>query len=75
MERIGVEVPIVQAGMGGGLAGHELAAVVPDAGELGTIGILGPESLVDAGPLYAGECIERIGDIRSARELVREPTP
>jgi NAD(P)H-dependent flavin oxidoreductase YrpB (nitropropane dioxygenase family) len=75
MERIGVEVPIVQAGMGGGLAGHELAAVVSDAGELGTIGILGPESLVDAGPLYAGKCIERISDIRSARELVRELTP
>jgi NAD(P)H-dependent flavin oxidoreductase YrpB (nitropropane dioxygenase family) len=35
----------------------------------------GPESLVDAGPLYAGECIERIGDIRPARELVRELTP
>jgi nitronate monooxygenase len=35
----------------------------------------GPESLVDAGPLYAWECIERIGDIRSARELARELTP
>jgi nitronate monooxygenase len=45
MERIGVEVPIVQAGMGGGLAGHELAAVVSDAGGLGTIGILGPDDL------------------------------
>jgi nitronate monooxygenase len=42
MERIGVEVPIVQPGMGGGLAGHELAAAVSDAGGLGTIGILGP---------------------------------
>jgi hypothetical protein len=29
-------------------------------------------SLVDAGPLYAGECIERIDDIRPAGELVRE---
>lgn len=32
----------------------------------------GPESLVDAGPLYAGECIERIDNIRPAAELVRE---
>jgi nitronate monooxygenase len=54
MERIGVEVPIVQAGMGGGLAGHELAAVVSDAGELGTIGILGPESLVGGPALRRG---------------------
>jgi hypothetical protein len=27
---------------------------------------------VDAGPLYAGECIERIADIRPAADLVRE---
>jgi nitronate monooxygenase len=45
LERIGVELPIVQAGMGGGLAGHELAAAVSHAGGLGTIGILGPEQL------------------------------
>jgi hypothetical protein len=32
----------------------------------------GPSNLVEAGPLYAGECIERIGDIRPAAELVRE---
>ena len=35
-----------------------------------TIG--GPPNLVEAGPLYAGECIERIGDIRPAGDLVRE---
>ena len=45
LQRLGVELPIVQAGMGGGLAGHELAAAVADAGGLGTIGILGPEEL------------------------------
>jgi nitronate monooxygenase len=45
LERIGVELPIVQAGMGGGLAGHELAAAVSAAGGLGTIGTLGPEQL------------------------------
>jgi NAD(P)H-dependent flavin oxidoreductase YrpB (nitropropane dioxygenase family) len=32
----------------------------------------GPANLVDAGPLYAGQCIERIGDIRPAGELVAE---
>jgi len=32
----------------------------------------GPPSLVEAGPLYAGECIDRIDDIRPAGELVRE---
>ena len=45
LQRLGVELPIVQAGMGGGLADHELAAAVADAGGLGTIGILGPEEL------------------------------
>jgi NAD(P)H-dependent flavin oxidoreductase YrpB (nitropropane dioxygenase family) len=32
----------------------------------------GPPSLLDAGPLYAGECVERISDLRPAAELVRE---
>jgi len=45
LDRIGLESPIVQAGMGGGLAGHELAAAVSDAGGLGTIGILTPHDL------------------------------
>jgi NAD(P)H-dependent flavin oxidoreductase YrpB (nitropropane dioxygenase family) len=45
IERIGLEVPIVQAGMGGGLAGADLAATVSEAGGLGTIGILGPDQL------------------------------
>jgi nitronate monooxygenase len=45
LERLGVEHPIVQAGMGGGLAGHELAAAVSSAGGLGTIGILPAEAL------------------------------
>jgi nitronate monooxygenase len=30
-----------------------------------------PTSLVDAGPLYAGQCVARIGDLRPAAELVR----
>lgn len=37
--------PIVQAGMGGGLSRHELAAAVSEAGGLGTIAVLGPEAI------------------------------
>ena len=32
----------------------------------------GPPNLVEAGPLYAGKCIDRISDIRPAGDLVRE---
>jgi nitronate monooxygenase len=35
----------------------------------------GPTALVDAGPLYAGETVARIGDVRPAAELVAELTP
>jgi nitronate monooxygenase len=35
----------------------------------------GPPNLIDAGPLYAGECVDRISDIRPAGELVRELAP
>src|SRR3954453_19565028 len=45
LERLGVELPVVQAGMGGGLSRHELAAAVSAAGGLGTIGILAPDDL------------------------------
>lgn len=38
-------MPVVQAGMGGGLAGHQLAAAVSAAGGLSTIGILAPDDL------------------------------
>jgi len=42
---VGVELPVVQAGMGGGIARSELAAAVSEAGGLGTIGILSPPAL------------------------------
>jgi NAD(P)H-dependent flavin oxidoreductase YrpB (nitropropane dioxygenase family) len=45
LDRLGVEYPVVQAGMGGGLAGAQLAAAVSEAGGLGQIGILAPRSL------------------------------
>ncbi len=45
IERLGLAVPIVQAGMGGGLSRHELAVAVSEAGGLGTIAVLGPEAI------------------------------
>jgi NAD(P)H-dependent flavin oxidoreductase YrpB (nitropropane dioxygenase family) len=45
LERIGVSIPIVQAGMGGGLSRHELAAAVSEAGGLGTIAVPGPRAI------------------------------
>ena len=35
----------------------------------------GPATLLDAGPLYAGETVARIDSIRPAAELVRALTP
>jgi len=35
----------------------------------------GPPNLIEAGPLYAGECIDRINDIPPAGELVAGLTP
>lgn len=45
LQRLGVELPVVQAGMGGGLDGYQLAVAVSAAGGLGTIGILAPDEL------------------------------
>ena len=59
LDRLGVELPIVQAGMGGGLAGAELAAAVSSAGGLGTIGILPADALAR--------------ELRAARERTDRP--
>ena len=48
LKRLGVELPVVQAGMGGGLSGARLAAAVSEAGGLGTIGLLAPGDLRNA---------------------------
>ena len=45
LDRLGIELPVVQAGMGGGLAGPELAAAVSESGGLGTLGMLGAQPL------------------------------
>ena len=59
LERVGIELPVIQAGMGGGIAGPELAAAVSEAGGLGTIGMLG------AAPLEA--------EVTAARRLTVKP--
>ncbi len=59
LDRLGLDKPVVQAGMGGGLSRHELAAAVSDAGGLGTIAVGG------------GVAIER--ELRAARELTDRP--
>jgi nitronate monooxygenase len=48
LDRLRLDVPVAQAGMGGGLAGPELAAAVAAAGGLGTLGLLPPADLRDA---------------------------
>jgi nitronate monooxygenase len=45
LERLRIRLPVLQAGMGGGVAGADLAAAVSEAGGLGTIGILPAELL------------------------------
>jgi nitronate monooxygenase len=59
LERIGVELPVFQAGMGGGLSRHELAAAVSDAGGLGTLGTDPPDVLAR--------------ELKAARERTRRP--
>jgi NAD(P)H-dependent flavin oxidoreductase YrpB (nitropropane dioxygenase family) len=44
LDRLGLEHPVVQAGMGGGVVGAELAGVVSAAGALGTVGLLPPDA-------------------------------
>ncbi len=45
LELTGAEVPVFQAGMGGGVSRHELAAAVAEAGGLGTLGTDDPPVL------------------------------
>jgi len=59
LERLGVELPVVQAGMGGGISRHELAAAVSEAGGLGTIAVNG------------GRAIRR--ELAAARALTGKP--
>ncbi|MCV7316437.1 nitronate monooxygenase [Mycolicibacillus parakoreensis] len=44
-DRLRLDVPVVQAGMGGGIAGPRLAGAVAAAGALGTLGLAAPAEL------------------------------
>jgi NAD(P)H-dependent flavin oxidoreductase YrpB (nitropropane dioxygenase family) len=48
LDRLRLDVPVAQAGMGGGLVGPELAAAVAVAGSLGTLGLAPPADLREA---------------------------
>jgi nitronate monooxygenase len=45
LDQLGIETPIVQAGMGGGISRHELAVAVSEAGGLGTVAVVGAEGI------------------------------
>lgn len=45
LDRLRLDVPVLQAGMGGGVAGPALAAAVAQAGGLGTLALAPPEAL------------------------------
>jgi nitronate monooxygenase len=57
LDRLGLTAPVVQAGLGGGVARHELAAAVSEAGGLGTIATLPPRRL--ASELTAARALTR----------------
>lgn len=46
-DRIGLQYPVMQAGMGGGLSTAELTIAVGQAGGLGTIGLLPPQRFAE----------------------------
>jgi nitronate monooxygenase len=48
LDDLGLEAPVVQAGMAGGLAGGELAGAVSAAGGLGTVGMMAPRAFARA---------------------------
>jgi nitronate monooxygenase len=59
LDRLGIAAPVVQAGMGGGLSRHELAAAVSEAGGLGTIAVNGAAAIAR--------------ELRAARALTGKP--
>ena len=78
-----MDVPVAQAGMGGGLAGPDLAITVAQARGLGTLGWVPadwlhksirrmPASVVDRTALYAGESVLRMDSVISARQAVAD---
>lgn len=48
LDRLRLDVPVVQAGMGGGVAGVDLVGAVAGSGALGTLGLTSPVRIADA---------------------------
>lgn len=48
LDRLHIDVPVLQAGMGGGVAGAELVSAVAVAGALGTLGLTSPRKIAEA---------------------------
>jgi NAD(P)H-dependent flavin oxidoreductase YrpB (nitropropane dioxygenase family) len=83
-ERLGIDVPILAAGMGS-LAGPDLVAAVSEAGGFGVLGVSGEqerysgvgsplvgfEGDFDYVALWAGESVEVVNDVLPGGELVR----
>jgi len=67
LDRLRLDVPVAQAGMGGGPAGPMFSPVAP------TVGM--PDSAVDRTALYAGESVLRMTSVISARQAVTDLTP
>lgn len=67
LDRLKLERPIVQAGMGGGLASAALAASVSNAGGLGTVGMIAEPSALAA---QLNECRERAPRVPIAANLL-----
>jgi NAD(P)H-dependent flavin oxidoreductase YrpB (nitropropane dioxygenase family) len=67
LDRIGLDHPVVQAGMGGGVTGAALAGAVSAAGALGTIGITPPPHFRSQ---LAGACERAAGRPVAANLLV-----
>lgn len=73
LDRLRLDVPVAQAGMGGGLAGPELAVAVADAGGLGTLGLTAPDRLRDGIRRVRAEAPGRAVAVNLLMPFVRRP--
>ncbi|MED5811501.1 nitronate monooxygenase [Mycolicibacterium sp. 050232] len=72
-DRLKLDVPVIQAGMGGGIAGAPLAAAVSVAGGLGTVGLLPPRQLKSAIATVRDEAPDRAVAVNLLMPFTRRP--